>query len=367
MRVVKIIVVCLAVFGLVRPVAVAEPTSENNPRLQKALERFPQADGDGDGVLTMSEARAFREARGKGKKEKPAQATAGGPEPTLENVSYGPHESNVLDFWKAASDRPTPVVVFIHGGGFKGGDKTKVRENPAVIGKCLASGVSFAAINYRYLEHAPLPDVLRDTARAIQFMRHKADEWNIDKTRIASYGGSAGAGASLWLGSHDDLADPGSADPVLRESSRLAVVGATGCQFTYDLLQWPDVVGEYTGDRDQNQIHLMYGLASVDELYTEKGRKIRADVDMRGLLSPDDPPVYLHSAQPNTEPVDHGHYVHHPRHAIAIKDRCDALGIETIMILKGSSPPGKKPADVMLDFFFKHMQVESRMEPERVG
>ncbi len=56
----------------------------------------------------------------------------------------------------------------------------------------------------------------------------KADDWNVDKTRVAAYGGSAGAGTSLWLAFHDDLADPKSADPVLRESSRLRM---RGCEF----------------------------------------------------------------------------------------------------------------------------------------
>src|SRR5215475_3779656 len=44
--------------------------------------------------------------------------------PTHGNVSYGKHERNVLDFWQAKSDKPTPVVVCIHGGGWNGGDKS---------------------------------------------------------------------------------------------------------------------------------------------------------------------------------------------------------------------------------------------------
>ena len=43
--------------------------------------------------------------------------------PTLENVAYGQHERNVLDLWLARSDRPTPLLIFMHGGGFRQGDK----------------------------------------------------------------------------------------------------------------------------------------------------------------------------------------------------------------------------------------------------
>ncbi len=41
------------------------------------------------------------------------------PRPDEENVKYGPHERNVLDLWMAKSDKPAPLVLFIHGGGFR--------------------------------------------------------------------------------------------------------------------------------------------------------------------------------------------------------------------------------------------------------
>jgi acetyl esterase/lipase len=43
------------------------------------------------------------------------------PKPTHAEVRYGPHERNVLDFWQAASDTPAPLVLVVHGGGWKGG------------------------------------------------------------------------------------------------------------------------------------------------------------------------------------------------------------------------------------------------------
>ena len=352
-RIAVILAVCVCVCGLCR----GEADSTTDARLKRALGRYPKADANGDGVLILSEARDFRQKqRGRQQKNKGKSAAAGKrPKPTFADVKYGPHERNVLDFWQAKYPKPTPVVVFIHGGGFKAGDKSKI--SPYIIEKCLQSGVSVAAINYRFLEHAPLPVILRDSARAIQFLRYKSGKWNIDKKRIASYGGSAGAGTSLWLAFHDDLADPDNEDPVLQESSRLAVVGANGCQCTYDFERWPEIVGEYPGERDMNEVYLFYGLKNHEELDSPKGSKIRADVDMLGLLTKDDPPVFLHSSQPNTKPVDHGHYVHHPKHAIAIKEKCDQLGIETVLILKEAPPPaGKSANDVMLEFFFKHLK-----------
>lgn len=60
-----------------------------------------------------------------------------------------------------------------------------------------------------------------DAARALQHLRSKAGEWNLDKTRIAASGVSAGGCSSLWLAMHDDMADARSADAIARESTRV--------------------------------------------------------------------------------------------------------------------------------------------------
>ena len=105
------------------------------------------------------------------------------PRPDLVNVRYGPHERNVLDLWKApprAGTGPTPLVVFFHGGGFIGGDKSSV---PAwLVERCLAEGISVASANYRLSTQSPFPAPMLDGARAIQFLRLQAKELGIDPT-----------------------------------------------------------------------------------------------------------------------------------------------------------------------------------------
>lgn len=282
-----------------------------------------------------------------------------GTPPTLENVAYGPYERNVLDFWRAESDTPAPVLIFIHGGGFVGGNKRRVRGN-VVVETCLEKGVSFAAINYRFKNTAPIQDILRDAARAVQFIRYNAEAWHVDPKRIASYGGSAGAGTSMWLAFHDDLADPDSEDPVLRQSSRIVAAGSLNGQFSYDFFQWESVLGLPAENfYSENTGVAFYGLATVDEAETEKGKRIRADVDMRGLITKDDPPVFLFCSQKGGMPQNRGHYVHHPKHSIAIKERCEEAGVEVEMYLpKMGSPPPGNTNQAMLAFFFKHLKVE---------
>ena len=126
------------------------------------------------------------------------------PAPTHANVAYGPHERNVLDFWQADAQRPTPLVIFIHGGGFRFGSKEQL--NPFVLRRLLGAGISVAAVNYRFISHAPLPAAHHDCRRALQFLRSKAGEWNVDKKRVGAFGGSAvGIVAALFDG--EDISD----------------------------------------------------------------------------------------------------------------------------------------------------------------
>ena len=153
--------------------------------------------------------------------------------PTFKDVSYGPYERNKMDFWKANTTAPAPLVVAMHGGGFIGGDKAEAEREQSIT-YFLERGISFASINYRYSTQAPYPAPMLDGARAIQFLRSKAGEWNIDPKRIAAYGASAGGGISLWLAFHDDLADAKSSDAIAQQSSRLICAAAVGGQTTYD-------------------------------------------------------------------------------------------------------------------------------------
>jgi hypothetical protein len=229
------------------------------------------------------------------------------------------------------------LVVFIHGGGFVNGDKSSIRGKPSVK-QCLDAGVSFASLNYRFREHAPIQDILRDAARAIQFIRTKAKEWNIDPAKIASYGGSAGAGTSLWLAFHDDLADPHSPDPVLRQSTRLAAAGSLNGQATYDLREWESILGKSEFQRPKAESMSFYGFKSLSEAESPEGDRVMKDCSMLGHITPDDPPVILACGQPGGEITDRGHYLHHPKHSTAVGDRCKAAGVTARVIVQDEDP-----------------------------
>lgn len=167
------------------------------------------------------------------------------PAADLADVRYGPHERNLLNVWKAkpppGQAGPRPLVVFFHGGGFRSGDKSIV---PAwLLRDCLDQGISVASANYRLSQIAPFPAPMLDGARVIQYLRLNAAELGVDPNRIAASGSSAGAGIALWVGFHDDLADPTSNDPVARQSSRVCCLGVEGAQTTYDPRMIKTIVG----------------------------------------------------------------------------------------------------------------------------
>jgi len=271
-----------------------------------------------------------------------------GPAPTHAGVKYGPHERNVLDFWRADTDEPAPVLVFIHGGGFLGGSKSDA--NPEAIAECRRSGISFASISYRYSNQAPYPAPMHDGARAIQFLRSKAAEWNIDPQRIGAYGNSAGAGISMWVAFHDDLARPESADPVERQSSRLRVVATQGGQTSYD----PLVIKEWVGGRawEHTALLSLFGCTSTADYEKPEVRTLTADSAAINHYTQDDPPSFMVYDEPDaplppTARVGEG--IHHPVFGHELKERADALGLEAVYRHSGDgkSPPASQ---AMLEF-----------------
>jgi acetyl esterase/lipase len=218
------------------------------------------------------------------------------PKPTFSEVSYGKHKRNVLDFWRAESKSPTPVAFVIHGGGWKGGSKERL-DRFADPNALLKAGISIVAINYRYItstEKPPVKAPLHDAARALQFVRSKAKEWNLDKKRIGATGGSAGACSSLWLAFHDDLADSKSKDPVLRESSRLQCAAVIGAQTTLD----PKQMKEWTPNSKYGG-HA-FGLHPFDR-FLDNRKKIMPwikEYSPYAIVTKDDPPIFLQYKSP---------------------------------------------------------------------
>jgi len=289
---------------------------------------------------------------------KPNQTTQ--TEPTLANVAYGTHERQVLDFWRAESSRPVPVLFHIHGGGWVAGDKARV----ASLDRYLAAGISVVSINYRYVTQAMLAGVkppvqwpLSDAARALQFVRSKADEWKLDRQRIGATGGSAGACSSLWLALHNDLADPHSNDPVARESTRLWCAAVIGAQTSLD----PQQLKEWTPNSRYGG-HAFGFMPDPNDTKTRDTRFAEFLAARESILpwikeySPyehvtaDDPPIYLIYSAPPALGQEQKDLTHTANYGVKLQERLRSAGVECELVYPGA-PDVKHPKaeDFLID------------------
>lgn len=274
-----------------------------------------------------------------------------------QDVRYGDAPRNVLDIYLPDCDEPTPLVIYVHGGGFTGGDKSGTHT--AGINEFLQACVAYATINYTLLkvpsaeegtqsaiDQGGVLTSLMDAARALQFLRYHFESLNLDSENVAMYGASAGAGASLWLGTHDDMADPGNADAVLRESTRIKAVGAIATQSTYDLLLWEGILlpvtepfAELLGGTDiptvaaglgvDNYLLTFLGVGSVEEIASAENIEYRANVDMLGLMDASDAPIFARNFDTGFGDLLNL-FLHHGLHALAVRDRADEVGLHNV-------------------------------------
>lgn len=269
---------------------------------------------------------------------KPAKKVKAKPEKfpaTQGDVSYGADEKQAIDFWQAKGEGPRPLVVYIHGGGWIGGDKVRAKRD---VQPFLSEGISYASVNYRLSGQASLPAPVMDAARAIQFIRSKAAEWNIRKDRIALTGGSAGACTSMWLLCHDDLADPESDDPVSRESTRVTAAAVAGGQTSID----PKQIEPWLGPNvlKHAMINMAVGEKTIKgaiENY-EQHKDLYVEFSPFNHLTKDDPPLLMtYTSNMKLPSQSAGHGIHHPVYGVKMKARADELGHECHLLIPGVS------------------------------
>ncbi|WP_394759264.1 hypothetical protein [Flavobacterium sp.] len=268
------------------------------------------------------------------------------------DIAYDNKARTQFDIWLPNSNTPTGLVIYVHGGGFTSGDKDFVYavqsggawDFPTDIRYLLQNNIAFATIRYTYLnttgETEGIKKPMSDVRRALQYIRNRASDFNIDKNKIVLAGNSAGAGTSLWIAFNNDFANASSSDPVLRESSRVKGVVARETQASYNIedryvndvfidygLTWTEILANETGN-----IQKIYGVSSTVQYESPSIDAYRAEVDMLSLMTSDDPGIWINNTlrdvvNPYSAPEISSHHAFHARE---LKERADAVGIENI-------------------------------------
>ena len=207
-------------------------------------------------------------------------------------VKYGKEsDDQVLNFWEAPGKGRRPTIVFIHGGAWTSGDYREYQPHGF-----LNQGISFASVDYRRLIEAPLPGPVMDTARAVQFLRYHAEEYNIDPAKIILAGKSAGGLSALYLNYHADLANPHSADPVERMSTKPMATVVKSAQSSID----PAQVGKWgmgLHTLEHTMLHDSVGRVESGGL-SEKQKGLLREFSPINHVDSHDPPVYATTAGP---------------------------------------------------------------------
>ncbi len=175
--------------------------------LPAALQRnFDRVDGDGDGAISREEDAAIRNRTS----DKPRQRGLPDGIKKLDDLDYSGNDNprQKLDVYlpegrAAEGAEALPLVVFIHGGGWRSGDKSSGinRLEPLLVTGKYAG----ASIGYRLSGEAAWPAQIHDCKAAIRLLKAHAEEYGIDPDRIAVYGTSAGGHLVAMLGVTGDV------------------------------------------------------------------------------------------------------------------------------------------------------------------
>lgn len=231
-----------------------------------------------------------------------------------QNITYGDvayhndHPAQCLDVYLADSDKPTPAMIHIHGGGWRAGSKKNV---PGWLKNLVAEGrLSVVSVEYRFTDVATHPAQVNDCQRAIQFVRQNAKQWNIDTTRMGVTGGSAGGHLSAYVALHDDVAKPDAKDPVARFSSRVACAVSFAGPTDWTLLSSI----EHRHPAYRQLIGFEPGTAP-DKLDS----RLVKDVSPISFASKDDPPIMqVHGDKDAIVPIQHASNLHSKLESIGV-------------------------------------------------
>jgi acetyl esterase/lipase len=211
-----------------------------------------------------------------------------------------------LDVYFPASGGPWPLVVYVHGGSWREGDKAEGSGWSYLNGR----GYLVVSINYRLASYdVKFPAMIEDVKCAIRYLRAHASEYNLDPDRIGVIGASAGGHLAALLGTSDESAgwDVGE---YLDQSSRVqAVITIAGlADFTRDMY-----------DGIAMAIYFAFGQLP--------GKDIPANAAASPVtyITPDDPPfLILHGDQDGVVPLDQ---------AQVLNERLAAAGIRSTLVV----------------------------------
>lgn len=156
------------------------------------------------------------------------------------DIAYRPGDSKAwrLDLIQPKKDngKPRPGIVFVHGGGWRNGDKRAGAFLNGAI-EYAQKGYVCITVNYRLTGEAPFPASIEDVKCAVRWFRAHAKKYNLDPKRIGGYGNSAGAHLVAILGLVKPEAKLEGDGPWQNQSSLIQAVAASATPTDFSLFK----------------------------------------------------------------------------------------------------------------------------------
>jgi acetyl esterase/lipase len=199
---------------------------------------------------------------------------------------------------------PPPVVMYIHGGGWRTGDKS---IGDAYRDAVLERGFAFVSMNYRLVPEATFPAQLHDVNGAIRWIKAHADEYQLDPQRVMLFGTSAGGHLAALAGVTGDALE-GSVGGNLHVSSDVRAVA--GIAVASDFLT-------IVQDGAKENSIAFEGLLNCSPI--SSCQQIAQEASPIAYVSPDDPPFYLiHGDADTTVPAKQAQRLHEALKAVGV-------------------------------------------------
>jgi acetyl esterase/lipase len=244
------------------------------------------------------------------------------------------------------SSGPLPVIVYVHGGGWMGGDKKHFPALPLV-----ARGYAVASVNYRFSQEAVFPAQIVDCKGAVRWLRAHAKEYHLDSDHFAAWGDSAGGHLVALLGTSGEVKEiEGDVGGNLDQSSRVQGVvdffGPTDMSLFWDHAE--PVENIFKAKRNESPITKLFGGA------VETKKDLVRQANPVAFVSKDNPPfLIVHGDKDTLVPLAQSEI---------LADALKKAGVEVqLEVLKGAGHGGAefgKPSvrAAIVEFFDKHLK-----------
>ncbi len=208
----------------------------------------------------------------------------------------------VLDVYapKSSPAELIPVVVWVHGGGWRGGSKDGIRRSVPI----LSHGLGLVSVGYRLSGEAKFPAAIADVKAAIRWVRANASRYGFDPDRLGAWGSSAGGHLVALLGTAHEVAEW---DSMHEENAGVSSRPTAVCNWfgPTDFLRMNDFPGRIDHDAPDSPESLFIGVPIQENPdKTQRANPIR-------YVTPDDPPMlHMHGEKDGSVPYNQSELLH---------------------------------------------------------